>query len=188
MTGHGSKFGRKQEAAIAALLTQRMWKRQRSPSIPIVSTAFAGMALAHYADPVKPSDAELEKAAKWLLAHQVRSGEVPADHNEAPVDQGSLMTTADAASTFEAAFRQTHGARYRLASDRALRWIISAEAETTQVKVFLILALSRFITGPQRQLILKTVAQLKREQREDGGWAEKTSMSGSSPYATGQVL
>jgi len=154
----------------------------------VVATSFAGMALAYAAGPAGQTDPHLVRAADWLLQQQDKKGAIPADHNEPPIDQGTLMTTANATAAFEAAFQQVHDGRFKRAAEKSLAWIAASKPETTQDKVFLVMALSRFTAGPRRRLVEQTVAQLKQEQREDGGWGETAAMQGSNPFATGQVL
>jgi outer membrane protein OmpA-like peptidoglycan-associated protein len=153
-----------------------------------VATSFAGMALAYYADLTKQTDPHLVKAAQWLLKQQDKTGAIPADHNEPPIDQGSIMTTANSVTSFHGTLQQTKDVRYARAAEKGLAAIASANPQTTQDKIYLILAFSSFSAGPRRKLVEKTVAQLKKEQRDDGGWAETAAMPGSNAYATGQVL
>jgi outer membrane protein OmpA-like peptidoglycan-associated protein len=153
----------------------------------ITATSFASMALGYYADIAAKKDAKLTKGAEWLLKQQQKSGEMPSDHNEPPIDQGSLMITANSVYAFTAAYQQSHDLRFKRAADEGLLFISSTKPETTQDKVFAILALSKYGTPLQRKLVPGVVEQLKKEQHEDGGWGERSDMQANA-YATGQVL
>src|SRR5260370_7951672 len=108
----------------------------------ITATSFASMALGYYADIAAQKDAKLTKAAEWLLKQQQKSGEVPSDHDEPPIDQGSLMITANSVYAFMAAYRQSHDPPFKRAADQGFVFLSSTKPETPQDHVFLILALS----------------------------------------------
>src|SRR5262249_31323958 len=124
----------------------------------------------------------------YLLPKQEKTGEIPVDHNEPPIDQGTLMTTTNSVSSFLQAYSESSNLQYKQAAQKALTWVAAAKPETTQDKVFKIIALSRYGNAQQKQAALRTVADLKSEQKEDGGWQENSTMKGSNAFATGQVL
>jgi outer membrane protein OmpA-like peptidoglycan-associated protein len=130
----------------------------------------------------------LTKSVDWLLKKQQKTGEITADHNEPPIDQGTLMTTANSAGSFLQAYEETGDIHYKQAAQHALAWIAAARTETTQDEVFKIISLSRYGNPQQKRDVQRAVAQLKSEQKEDGGWQETSAMKGSNAFATGQVL
>jgi len=153
------------------------------------ATQFAAMGLS-YVDDFKGTkdDKPMLKSADWLLTAQKEDGEMPIDHTEPPIDQGSIMTTANSVTAFDQAFKESGDKRFEQAKEKALSFLASAKEETTQDKVFKILTLSLYGRPDQKQGVGPIVEQLKREQRDDGGWAETKDMKGSNGYATGQVL
>ena len=157
----------------------------------VTATQFAAMELAYWdnLESAKHNPTFL-KAVDWLLTQQRPSGEVPQDHTEWPIDEGSFMTTANSMVAFDQAFVETGDDRYKQALDHGLGWIISAKPETTQDEVFQILALSRFAAATQKPLIQQRVEQLIAEEDPKGGWREQASDStrGPNAFATGQVL
>jgi hypothetical protein len=181
------------DSCVAALaqFTEGQQTRDGSyyPPNPVTATLFAAMGLAFFdqTNGSAPNPAFI-KSAKWLLDRQGPTGEVPIDHSEAPIDQGSIMATANSIIAFTEAFRETGDRAYQKAAELGLGWIASAVPETTQDKVFSMLALTSFGNRAQRQLLDLLVKQLLSEQRGDGGWAERKDMDGSSPFATGQAL
>jgi outer membrane protein OmpA-like peptidoglycan-associated protein len=152
-------------------------------------TQFAAMGVAYYdeANGTK-TDPVLRGYVSWLAEHQKPSGELQQDEDEPPIAQGSLMGTANSVVAFMAAFSQTDDQRYKSAADRALAFISTAKAVTTQDKVFKIITLSRYGTAAQRDLASRAIQQLQSEQDADGGWREKPALKGSNAFATGQVL
>ncbi len=128
------------------------------------------------------------KSVEWLLSKQQENGEFTIDHIEAPIDQGSVMTTANAVASLMQAFQQTGDKKFQVGAQKALQYIEAAPAETTQDKIQKILALTTYGNAVQAKVAKGIVAQLKGEQQADGGWKEVEKMAGSNAYATGQVL
>jgi outer membrane protein OmpA-like peptidoglycan-associated protein len=168
-------------------------KRQQNPdgtfytSSHVTSTQFAAMALAYYDEITGTKSPVLRKSANWLLGQQT-GGEVPGDHNEPPIDQGSVMTTANSSFAWMQSFRETGDVRYRRAAERGLRWIAKAPMESTQDKVFAVMALERYGSDSERNVAARLVQQLRREQTKSGGWQETKASPGPNALATGQVL
>src|SRR5439155_14469134 len=130
------------------------------------------------------------RSVDFLSPRQTPKGDVPNDKDMAPIQQGSIMTTANSLVAFARAFTETGDIRYKQAADRAVSWISSAPPETTQDKVFKILALSRF-GGPESKSIVQDLVEvLQVEQEADGGWRERRVewLKGPNAFATGQVL
>jgi outer membrane protein OmpA-like peptidoglycan-associated protein len=152
------------------------------------ATQFAAMGLAFFDDATRNRSPFLLKSCNWLIAKQQTDGEISVDNNEPPIDQGSIMTTANTALALNQAFNETGDARYKQGYDRALTWVASAKPETTQDEVFKVLAVSALGNATQRKLLGALVDQLKSEQKSDGGWQETNNSKGSNAFATGQVL
>src|SRR5579872_501815 len=107
------------------------------------ATQFAAMSLSFWDEAAQARSPSLTRAVNWLATHQAPTGEIPCDHNEPPIDQGSMMTTTNAVFAFEQAFRESGKPVYRTAADKGLAWIAAAPAATTQDHVFAILGLAR---------------------------------------------
>ncbi len=155
----------------------------------ITATGYASMGMS-YAQDLDPAlkNPNFIKSAQWLATHQENTGEFPIDHREAPIDQGSIMTTANSVFTLMQAFKESGEDKFKQAAERALAWVAAAPAETTQDKIYQVLVLSQFGSGAQKDQVAGLVEQLKKEQAGDGGWMETPQMKGSNAYATGQVL
>jgi outer membrane protein OmpA-like peptidoglycan-associated protein len=156
---------------------------------PITATQFAAMSFA-YLDQMGGNrrDPALLKFVDWLASRQQSTGEVTPDLDRAPICQGSFVTTANAAVAFMQAFTETGDARYQKAASKAVDFIAAGKPETTQDKVFTIVALSRFGSPQQQSLATALVARLKKEQGATGGWSESHGSPGPNAFATGQVL
>ncbi len=154
----------------------------------VTATQFAAMGLSVGDKTNGGKSPAMLKAIDWLLPKQEKTGAIPADHNEPPIDQGEFMTTVNSISAFQQGYAESGNAHYKQAAQRALAWVAAAKPETTQDKVFKILALSRYGNALQKRAAGQVVADLKTEQKEDGGWQETSAMHGSNAFATGQVL
>jgi hypothetical protein len=151
-------------------------------------TQFAAMALAYYDELTGARTPALLKSVKWLLTQQQPSGEIPCSRCEAPIDQGNFMTTANSSLAFMQAFRETGDFQFQRAAERGLNWIASTKPESTQDKVFVVLALSRYGTPAQKKIARAMVNRLRAEQTKEGGWREISGSTGPNAFATGQVL
>lgn len=157
----------------------------------ILPTIFAAMSYSYMDKGASAAaDTALQSAAAWLLAKQASTGEVArGDYSDSPpIVQGSIVTTANAAFAFAQAFAASHDPRFQSATDRAMAFIAAAPVQTTQDKVFKILALARLGGPTQRPLMAQLVAQLQSEQDASGGWKESADLDGPNAFATGQVL
>ena len=155
----------------------------------ISATQFATMALAHARAAGEAGDeSSFRRGVDWLLTRQDANGSLPFDRPEPPIIAGRFMTTANAAYALMKAHDETKDARYRTAADRGVDWIATHAPETTQDRVFKVLALSWFGTAEQKRLVTPVLEDLLREQQPDGGWKEIAKLPGSNALATGQVL
>jgi len=162
------------------------------PVVPatILPTVFAAMSYSYLErGRSAAADAALASAAPWLLAKQSASGEVAAEDTKSPpIDQGSIMASANAAFGWSAAFAQSHDGKYQAAVGRALNFIAAASTVTTQDEVFKILALENLGSDQQKADAAKLAAQLAAEEYPDGGWREAPDLDGPNTFSTGQAL
>jgi hypothetical protein len=128
------------------------------------------------------------EAANRLIENQEKDGAMPVDELAPPIVQGRFMTTANALVAINWAAARSDDAKYDTAAERALAWIASNEPETTQDKIFKIIALMHYGTPEQKRSAWSVVETLASEQQADGGWKENSASKGSNAIATGQVL
>jgi hypothetical protein len=155
----------------------------------LTSSVFGAMGLAH-ADEMtkKTSDPDLLRALDFVLPSQATDGAMPEPSVEPPIMQGRFMLTANTLVAMKWAATHSRDPKYARAADRAMSWIASHEPETTQDKVFKIIALMRDGTPEQKRAGWSAVETLAGEQQADGGWKEARATAGSNAFATGQVL
>lgn len=127
-------------------------------------------------------------SADSLVDRQEKDGAMPFDLPEPPIGQGQFMTTSNALVALTRAANNTDDSRYDRAIERALAWIASHEPATTQDKIYKIISLMHYGLPDQKRMAWSVVETLAAEQQTDGGWKEKTTAEGSSPFSTGQVL
>jgi hypothetical protein len=155
----------------------------------ISATQFAAMSLSYADDAVgRTDDPDLLAGADYLVKTQAKDGSIDIDHQEPPIIRGQFMTTANAVTALLWADEHAKDPRYRSAADRGLAWIASNKPESTQDRVYKILALAEHGNADQKLLVRPLVEQLLNEQQSDGGWMEHAKQKGSSALSTGQVL
>ena len=164
------------------------------------ATAFGAMGVAYAADILGiKSDKGMEGAhpyseglllisADALLRRQAEDGAMPVDFPEPPIIQGQFMTTANALVSIKRAAIQSGEPKYQQAAERAVAWIATHEPQTTQDKIFKVIALMHYGTPDQKRSAWSVVETLATEQQADGGWKENAAAEGSNAIATGQVL
>jgi hypothetical protein len=123
-----------------------------------------------------------------LLSRQLDDGSFPVDEVHPPIVQGKFMTTANYLVAIEWSAKSTQDPNEATAAERALAWIATNEPETTQDKIFKIIALMHYGTPDQKRTAWSIVETLAAEQQPDGGWRETAASTGSNAIATGQVL
>lgn len=164
------------------------------------ATAFGAMGLAYAADILDIKDDKglfgghpdmlgaLLASSDRLVERQQPDGAMPVDEVAPPIVQGQFMTTANALVALKRTAAHSADPRYNTAAERGLAWIASYEPETTQDKIFKIIALVHYGTPDQKRSAWSVVETLAAEQQPDGGWKESAATAGSSAFSTGQVL
>ena len=124
-------------------------------------------------------------SAQFIASRQLSDGSWPTVDVRPPQSHSPFTTTAVCAQAVRnylpPQFKNEKASRLRRAHD----WLSKATPLTTEDRVYQLLGLDW--TGADRAAIQKVAKKLLDQQREDGGWAQLTSMASDS-YATGQVL
>lgn len=172
-------FMRKKQVASGTLGSNHEW----------TSAVFGAMGFAYAAEASgRKTDPELFKAVDYLLTFQKPDGGMPVEMSDPPVVQGAFMMTANSLVAFKWAAAHSKDLKYRSAADRALKWMAESEPETTQDRVFKIVAVNRYGTLEQKRAAWPLLEELAAQQAADGGWKEIGAMEGSNAFATGQAL
>jgi hypothetical protein len=177
---------------------QNSWGSWFNPSES--ATVFGAMGIAYAADILGiASDKGLPGAHPYskglllessdrLVERQENTGAFPLDLPEPPIIQGQFMTTANSLVAIERAAAHSDDPRYAQSAERGLTWIASHEPQTTQDKIYKVIALMHYGTPDQKRSAWSVVETLTTEQQPDGGWREHAAADGSNAIATGQVL
>ncbi len=162
----------------------------------ITSAQFGAMALATAHQRGKEGRNEnLLRAVRFLMKAQKEDGRVPLDHNEAPIDQGDILATANSRIAFSVAAQVVppkEAAAIREAEKKALSWLASKKAKTVTnqdraMKALGLATENREDRNSVREELAAAKDDLLEHQLEDGGWAEQDKMK-SNAFATGQAL
>ncbi|HLP09667.1 MAG TPA: VWA domain-containing protein [Opitutaceae bacterium] len=159
------------------------------PAPDRTNTIFGALGL-RYARPDPKTTAELQAAARWLATQQEPEGQVYPDSSHPPVTQGEILQTAHAMDVWAAVLAAGGEPQLKDNLSRALAWMTQAPVETTQDKVFKVLAFVRHGGDAERRFARQLCQQLLAEQGNDGAWRIDATEEGGipSPFATGQVL
>jgi hypothetical protein len=118
----------------------------------------------------------------------MEDGGIDGGDYEPPILQGRFVSTTNAMIAFATAHGYTGNARYRKAADRALQWLVANRPETTQDRVYKLLALARSGRADHQHTIRSLAEDLSADQQTNGGWKERPELKGPNAYATGQAL
>jgi hypothetical protein len=166
----------------------------------VTKSVFAAIAVAYAADVLDIADdrgmfgdpaqgkGALLRTADRLVGAMRKDGAVPVDHVQPPIVQGEFMTTANTLVSLKRAGASSATSPYSQAAARAVAWIAAHEPDSTQDKVFKVVALMHHGTLEHKRSAWSVVERLTAEQMPDGGWKEKPDSLGSNAFATGQVL
>lgn len=169
---------------IAAFLQDNSERGLENEGIPggidTVSYVLLGMAAAKY-----PSDAITDVWARYARNNQSPDGRFKCRTVRPPLESSDFQVTAATIRSLLVYAPKSHKAEYRIAVQRAIRWLEKAAPASTEDHVFQILGL--IWGGGSREAIRKTASKLLALQRSDGGWGQISALA-SDAYATGQAL
>ena len=147
-----------------------------------ISYILMGLAAENY-----PPDAATDAMARYLQSQQWSDGRLPVFSHRPPITSNEIQVTAATLRSLQVYAPKAQRAKYELSVKRAADWLMKAQPRTTEERAFHLLGLGWAGLKPNNALISKAVADLLREQRSDGGWAQLASLASDS-YATGQAL
>ena len=147
-----------------------------------VSYILLGLAAENY-----PRDAATDALARFLKSQQWPNGQWQAFAHRPPMGSSDFAITASALRSLQVYGVKAQQAKYGIAVKRAADWLMKAEPQTTDDRVFQLLGLAWAGMKPESQIIKNRVRNLIAEQRANGGWAQIPGLS-SDAYATGQAL
>jgi squalene cyclase len=174
------------EDAKAAATFVELWRERSLQAWPIpgdaatVSYLLTGLAAGQHA-PDEATDAW----ARYLKNRQHPDGRFADTSHRPPLEASDFQSTATSIRALQTYAPKARRAEYDAAIRRAIEWLKSARAVTTEDRAFQLLGLAW--AGTNREILAPLARELLAEQRPDGGWAQHASVK-SDAYATGQAL
>lgn len=145
----------------------------------------AGYALWTLEEEENASDETYSFVTDWLIGKQRDDGSWKCSSNRPPSEASHFTTTYLAVRALDQFVPKEQSEKSKSAMERATGWLTEADPKDTEDRVFRLLALDYVNAG--NEIVGQSIEQLKGQQREDGGWAQKDSME-SDAYATATVM
>ncbi|HSB12011.1 MAG TPA: ankyrin repeat domain-containing protein, partial [Blastocatellia bacterium] len=180
------QIARNQVKAIASYIETWRERALQGVGIPGESTTMSniltGLAAENY-----PPDESTDAFARFLLSQQWPDGRWRVFAHRPPIESSDFPVTATSLRSIQVYAPKTQRVKYETAVKRGADWLMNAQPQTTQDRVYQLLGLGWAGVKANNQIIRKAVRELLSEQRSDGGWAQLPGLA-SDAYATGQVL
>jgi len=145
------------------------------------SYILAGLAASNFAP-----DAGTDAVAIYLKRRQSADGGWRIQtQSRPPIESSDFEATAITIRALLAFAPKPKQAEYARAVERGAAWLTQKQPKTNEDYVFRLLGLGW--AGANKAMIRKAARELIDLQRQDGGWAQLTTLS-SDAYATGQAL
>jgi len=147
-----------------------------------VSYILVGLAAENHA-PDETTDA----MARFVKGQQFPEGQWRVFAHRPPIESSDIQVTAVSLRALQTYGPKALRVEFQAAIKRAASWLVKAQPQMTEDRVFQLLGLRWAGVGLNHAVIRKGVKGLLANQRPDGGWSQIPSLA-SDAYATGQVL
>lgn len=134
-----------------------------------------------------PSDEATDAMARFVKGQQYPDGGWRIFAHRPPIESSDIEVTAVSLRSLQMYGPKAWREEYQASVKRAADWLIKAQPQTTEDRVFQLLGLRWAGLNSNQAIIRKGVRGLLVTQRPDGGWAQLPSLA-SDAYATGQAL
>ena len=145
----------------------------------------AGYALWTLEDGGRDRDEVVDTVTDWILKEQKESGGWRCRSHRPPSEASDFTTTYLAMRALSKFGRDSQQEQIKQANAAALHWLVEQEPSDTEDHVFRVLALD--YGNAASETIQAAADQLKDQQRDNGGWSQKSEME-TDAYATATVL
>jgi ankyrin repeat protein len=133
-----------------------------------------------------PASPLTDAAVHYIAGNQDRSGGwISAGLSRAPIEESNITRTAIAIKALKEYGWPARQPEFDERISRARAWLLSADPKTNYERADLLLGLYWAGAGPDD--LERVAGKLKREQRQDGGWAQNAYLKPDA-YATGLAL
>ena len=178
------QIAKDQARRIAAFLQENEERALENDGLPgavdTVSYILMGLAADGY-----PSGPVMDAWARYIKNNQSVDGRWTCLALRPPIESSDFQVTAASIKSLKAYGPKGRRLEYDAAVERAVHWLETAQASSTEDLVFQILGL---IWGGGNPAKIQASAQaLAALQRSDGGWSQTRTLA-SDAYATGQAL
>ncbi|MBK5291647.1 MAG: hypothetical protein JJE04_08245 [Acidobacteriia bacterium] len=151
----------------------------------VVSAGSLGYTMIREAARKRPADSETDANVSFLLTGQLGNGRWDSRSNRQPLTTGDHFATAFGIFIVQNYARGVQREQAPAHVSRAVAWLRENAPVTNQDSAFQVLGL---VWGKASdEAVKRASATLQSRQRDDGGWAQLSSMT-SDAYATGQAL
>ncbi|MCI0575506.1 MAG: tandem-95 repeat protein [Chloroflexi bacterium] len=126
-----------------------------------------------------------------MLPRQAANGRWPIDQHFPPTNQGDIEPTVHMLFALNQARQRvdpTTAAQYQATIDAALNWLRTAPVSTNQDKALKLIGLVEAGLPRSDPLVTGLIDTVLAGQFADGGWAENSSFTWTSSFATGQSV
>jgi squalene cyclase len=125
--------------------------------------------------------------ARFVKGQQYPDGGWRIFAHRPPIESSDVQVTAVSLRSLQLYGPKAQRPEYQAAVKRAADWLVKAQPQTTEDRVFQLLGLKWAGLNSKPAITRTSVRGLLATQRSDGGWAQLPSIA-SDAYATGQAL
>lgn len=133
----------------------------------------------------QPADERVYAQLYFLRSMQRANGSWRAGGNRPPLTFDDVTTTALILNALNAYTLPAHASDTRQRVERARTWLLQTNPQSTQERAFRLMGLAW--SKADRAAIDLAAADLRSQQRSDGGWSQHAAMP-TDAYATGMAL